>query len=406
MKKRIVFFCSLFLFIFTGYFFFNGEKITLLSDVFLREPRNAENYTEEEKKEEVPNDGTISLSDEQMKHLGIHLESAKEGDILNTLSTRAKVTIDPDAYAHVLPKLSGIAKEIRKKVGDTVRAGELLTILESQEMADLKSNYLTALSRNQLAHSTLERESSLYKKGISSGEEFLRAKNNEEEAKIQVDLYKGKLLSLGLSHGDFSDFILNESVNLRDYPIYAPIDGTILMRHLTQGEMVETGTLLFEIANFKHLFVEMAIYPSELSQLKIGQQLEVKMKDGGLAEEAHLIYISPLIEDHTIAAKAIALLDNREGKWRSGSIVTVSIVTDQIKCPVTVCNEAIQKIDGKNCIFIQTEKGFEKRELTVGKCDAGSTEVISGLKPGERYVSDGSFLLKAELNKALAEDDD
>jgi cobalt-zinc-cadmium efflux system membrane fusion protein len=348
-------------------------------------------------------EGIVALTDEQIKGLGLQTQTAGKGEMLLTLSTRGKVSIDPDRLAHVIPKVSGIAIEARKNIGSYVRQGEIIAILESQDIADLKAAYLAAISKEKLASSILQREKLLYQRGVSAGEDFFTAQNASEEARINLQLAIHKLRAFGISEEEIRSLANNSNNNLRIYPIYAPIDGMVIMRHITQGEHIENTATIYEIADFSRVWVEAGIYPKDLHRLHDGQIVEITNPETNHLAKARLIYISPIVADDTITAKAIALLDNPHGLWRPGSFVKVSIATDQISCPLLICKEAIQKIDGKDCAFVATDKGFEKRELQLGRSDRDNVEVVSGLLPGEKYVANRSFLLKAEMNKELAD---
>ena len=121
--------------------------------------------------------------------------------------------------------------------------------------------------------------------------------------------------------------------------------------------------------------------------------------------QGKLIYVSPVIGDKTITAKAIAELDNAQGKWCPGSFVKVSITTNTFDSPLVVPLEAIQKIDGCDCVFVRTSEGFGKRPVKLGLHDHKNVEIQSGLAPGEQYAANQTFLLKAEMNKDSIEDD-
>ena len=135
----------------------------------------------------------VKLSDDQSKKIGLEIETAAPGTMTLTISSRGKITIDPDRLAHVIPKVPGIVKEARKNVGSRVKAGEVIAVLESQEMADLKADYLAAASKEKLAATLFERETSLYQKGISSGQDYLNAQNSLEEAQINLQLRLSKI---------------------------------------------------------------------------------------------------------------------------------------------------------------------------------------------------------------------
>lgn len=367
-------------------------------------PKKIEN--DSSAKEQSDKEEIVKLTDDQIKTMGLHIQTATPGNMVLSLTARGKITLDPDHLAHVIPKIAGIAQEARKNMGNYVRQGEIIAVLESQAIADLKAAYLSALSKEKLTFSNLVREEKLYQKRISAGQDFFNAQNAYEEAHIQAQLAMHKLHALGLTDEEISRLADPHDFNLRSYNIYAPIDGVVTMRHMTQGEYIENTATIYEIADLSHVWVEMSIYPKDLHRIHEGQWVEVLNPDNQTSAQAKLIYISPIIANETIAAKAIALLDNPYGKWRPGSFVKVNIATDQIACSMIISKEAIQKMDGKDYAFVATPKGFEKRALQLGHSDAQYVEVLAGLTPDEQYVSRPSFLLKAELNKDSAKDDD
>jgi cobalt-zinc-cadmium efflux system membrane fusion protein len=347
----------------------------------------------------------VKLTDDQIKKIDLQLQTAASGKMLQILSTRGKITLDPDRLAHIMPKISGIAKEARKNIGNDVREGEILAILESQEIADLKAAYLTAISKKKLALSILEREDKLFRKGVSAGQDFLNAQNAYDEALINLQLAIQKLQAVGIHEAELKRLANHQDPNLRYYTLYAPIDGTVIMRHITQGEHIDNTMTIYEIANFNQVWVEVGIYPKDLPRIREGQMVEVINPEINQSAQARLIYVSPLIANETITAKAIALLDNAHGAWRPGMFVKVNIATDCIACPLLIAKQAIQNIDGKDCAFVATEQGFETRALQLGRSDHQNIEVLSGLLPGEKYVANHSFLLKAEMKKESVKDD-
>lgn len=107
----------------------------------------------------------------------------------------------------------------------------------------------------------------------------------------------------------------------------------------------------------------------------------------------------------TIAAKAIAELDNQEGKWRPGTFVQAEIATETKEAPIVIVKEAVQVIEGKPVVFLESPEGFQMHEVEIGASDSKNIEVISGLNFGDKYAATQTFLLKADLGKDSVEDD-
>lgn len=344
----------------------------------------------------------IYLSQAQQADFGIDTKLASPGVLSASLSTRGKIILHPDRLVHVLSKIPGVAKVAEKNIGDSVKEDELLAVLESREMADIKANYLAAEEKLSLASSLLEREKRLYEKKVSAEQDYLNAKSFYEEAKINVQLAKQKLHAFGLRDGEINKLSADHNSDLRLYDIRSPIDGIVLTRHITKGEFIENTAIIYEIADLSTVWIEIGIYPKDLIKVHKGQMVKISLPDGKTAE-AKIIYLSPIIQDETITAKAVAELKNPSENWRPGSFVKVNIATGEKELPVVVPKEAIQEMEGKDVIFVKVPEGFERRAVQLGERDDRYVEIRSGLKQGEEYASSKTFLLKADLSKKEAE---
>lgn len=345
----------------------------------------------------------LKLTREQIEQMKLEFHQASPGDLLRSLSTRGKIILHPDGLAHIIPKVPGVALEARKNIGNAVKVNEVMALLESRDMADIKAAYLAALSKERLAASALKREDKLYQEKVSSEQDYLNAKSMREEALINVQLSKQKLEAFGLSEEEVDYLAGQKDPDLRLYQIRSPIDGVVIMRHLTKGEFVDNTTPIYEVADLKTVWVEIGIYPKDLHSIKEGQMVEVIASDSHASSKARLIYVSPLVADETITAKAVAELDNPEGMWRPGVFVKVDIATEKIPLPLVIPQEAVQNSEDKDFVFVVTPQGIRRTFVKLGQADSVNVEILSGLNPGEQYVANKTFLLKAELGKSSAE---
>ena len=210
----------------------------------------------------------LKFKRDQLEKMGIEIRSAEAGALFMTLSTRGKISIDPNRLAHIIPKVPGIATETCKNIGNDVQLNEVIAILESQEMADLKAEFLVALNKEKLAFSVLQREEKLYQKRISSEQDYFNAQNAYADAQINVQLSRQKLRAFGLDEENIQHLGGHEDPDLRLYEIRSPMDGTVIMRHITKGEFIDKSAKIYEIADLSTLWVEIGIYPKDLHQIR------------------------------------------------------------------------------------------------------------------------------------------
>lgn len=385
-----------------------GNEIAEGEDGALGEGFDKENGEEEE------DQSNIQFSEEQIKNHGVTVGQAAAGSLNTTLSTRGKITIHPDCLVHVLPKVPGVVKEARKNIGDSVKQDEIIAVLESREIADVKATYLAALEREKLAGTQLDRETNLHSKKISAEQDFINAKSAYQESKINLQLAGQKLRAFGLGEREI-DLLSNQNIpELRMYEVRSPIDGTIINRHITKGEFIGDTTTIYEIADLTNVWVEIGLFSGDICHACQGSFVEVSVpsenpvngQSQNQREKAKILYVCPIIQEESITARAVAELPNSDKKWRPGTFVNVEISKGETVCEIVVPKEALQNIDGADVVFVKNSDGFEKRIVQTGKSDDNHVEIVSGLEIGEAFADANSFILKAELLKSTVEDDD
>ena len=194
---------------------------------------------------------------------------------------------------------------------------------------------------------------------------------------------------------------IESNASLQPYALRAPIAGTVTQRTINIGELTR-GQSLFTIANLNTLWAELRIFPGQRSQVRGGQsaQLTIGKKTYG-ANILHLLP-SPGNAPHVIARVAI---DNADGLLSSGQLVSAEVVVESDEVPLVVDNRALQQFRDGTVVFIRVDDTYEIRPLELGRSDGRFTEVLSGLKPGDTYVVENSYLIKADIEKSGASHD-
>ncbi|BAW80624.1 RND family efflux transporter MFP subunit [Candidatus Nitrosoglobus terrae] len=343
----------------------------------------------------------IKLTPEAQRKAGIQVEAAGSGIIKTTLTLPGEIQLNPRQEAHVVPQIQGIAIEVRKFLGDKVKKGEVLAILQSRDLADLRSQYLVALQQLDLAHQIVNREEILWRERISAKQDYLIAKIELAKAKVMVEAAAQKLYALDLSKADLAE---KDVALFSHYRLLAPFTGEVVDQDLSLGESVSVGTIVCTIADLSTVWAGITVYTKDLATIQLGQKVKIKAVNTGLATKGSIFYMGPLVGKQTRSAKAYVEIPNPKGYWRPGLFITAEVLQEEIEIPVTVVPEAIQTYQDHPIVFVQHEGIFEPREIILGRRDSHWVEISEGLLAGERYVTRNSFVLKSELNKPVEED--
>lgn len=191
----------------------------------------------------------------------------------------------------------------------------------------------------------------------------------------------------------------NES--LREYPLLSPIDGTVVERHANAGEFT-ADRVLFSILDERVLELHLQAFPADAAKVKPGQA--VLIKADGQQAATKIEFITPRHGD-TPALEVHAPVDNSTGNWVPNQAVEGWVDVAQTPVDLRVDNRALQSFRDWTVVFIQLGNSYEIRPLELGRSDGQFTEVLSGLKAGDSYVVENSFLLKADLEKSGAAHD-
>ena len=345
----------------------------------------------------------LRLDDEELAEFGIELASAGAGTLLVEVELPGEVTLDPDLLVHITPRVPGVVREVHKRLGHTVNAGDLLAVLESRELAEGKAAFLAAGERLELERSNLERETYLHERNISSEQDYLESKQAEAEARISLHSAEQRLRALGLSEDAFASLKNQPEGGLTRYEMRAPLDGTIVDKHITRGEMLHEESLAFVIADLSRVWIVLTVYQKDLALVREGLTATIVASHGLGQVSGTIEYVSPILDEHTRTTTARIVVSNTKGQWRPGLFVTGRVLLDRVDASVVVPKTAIHTIEDQRVVFVHTDDGFVPHTVQLGRSDADDVEILAGLEPGDRYVSKNGFVLKAEMNKAAFE---
>ncbi|MBW2048221.1 MAG: efflux RND transporter periplasmic adaptor subunit [Deltaproteobacteria bacterium] len=341
----------------------------------------------------------IQISKKEMTEFGVEVAEAGPVKIQTYINLPGQVALNADRLAHVVPRVSGIARQVRKVLGDHVRKGEVMAILESRELADAKAAFLAARERISLARANFVREEGLWKGKISAEQDFLEAKQAFAEARINLRSAEQKLHALGFSEASVKKLLKQPDASFTRYEIVSPFDGVVIEKHIVLGEVLRDDARVYIVADMNSVWVDISVYQKDLPVIRKGLPVILSAGRGISDTTGTITYVGPLVGQKTRTALARVVLPNPNGQWRPGLFVTAKIAVDTIEVPVGVPKEALQKMEDKPHVFVKKPNGFSPEPVTLGRSNDRYVEITSGLLSGQKYVSKGAFTLKAQLSK-------
>lgn len=375
----------------------------------------------------------VKLTDAAIQRYGVKVETAAKRVLKPTFTCPARVAFNAEAMAHVGSPLRGRAVEIKTRLGDQVKKDQELVTIESPELGEAQSDFLQKRTAAQsagpqayLAKAAWDRAKGLLEQsqGISLTEvqrreaEYKAAVAAQKAAESGANAAENKLHVLGMDQKATEALAASGEVAPR-FVIRAPIDGQVVQREVTQGELVSPEReALLVIADTRTLWVLADAPEGRLAEVAAGAPAWVSV--GFLAGErldAKVSFISPIVDPTTRTAQVRIDIPQGNGEslhLRPGMFaraeITATARDGKEPAPVMALpEEAVQSVEGGPAVFVPVQgeaNTYAKRPVTVGAAVGGFVPVLTGLKEGEAFVASGSFILKADLGKSTAAHED
>lgn len=311
-----------------------------------------------------------------------------------------ELRVNEDAYAEVGAPVPSRILALHAALGQMVRSGEALATLQSTELGKARSDLITANSRLQLAKQTLERKRRLAGERIVSQRELQEAESNVTSAEADVHAARAALRSLGV--GADTD----QSSDSSQYVLRSPVKGSVLERTAVTGQLAEPSRPLFRIGDLSKLWLTVQAFERDAVRIKVGATVRTTFAAlPGRTFSGKVALIGKEVNSQSRTISVRVEVANREGLLRPGMSATAWI-TPGLGAPtiMAVPAAALQRVEDEWVVFIpQGQDRFAIRGVGRGRDLAGEVEILSGLKPAETVVVEGSFLLKAESDKARGE---
>lgn len=328
----------------------------------------------------------IQLSQQQFDNIGIKLGKLEPANHIPLFIAPAKVVVPPANDFVVSTSQAGLVVKMNASVGDKVAKGELLGLVSSPDLLTLQGNYLKAVGALKLTSATYNRDKKLRKEGVISGRNEQEAFSLYNASVIDVNEAKQLLQFAGMTADDVKQ--LDSTGRLvSQISVKSPIAGRVIERMVVSGTRVDAMAPLYRVANLDELWLEINIPQEHISDIKIGDQVQV---ENTLAEAVIKVLgqsVNP--ENQTILARAVingSQSKDNQSSVRVGQKVNIQLIQTTDVETYKLPGAAIANNDGKTYVFIRDKDGFKVSQVTIlGKQSDGS--VITGNFSGNEDVA-------------------
>ncbi|HYL38501.1 MAG TPA: efflux RND transporter periplasmic adaptor subunit [Bryobacteraceae bacterium] len=368
---------------------------------------------EREKEESKGQAGTVEISPEAQQRSGIVVEPAATAPMTQQLQATGTVQASDSSIAHIRPLTRGRLLDVLVKVGDRVVANQALAQLDNIEAGEILTQYNSAqaeLQRLKIQLAAQQRQVERYRRLVEIGAapqkdyEFSLAEQQglQEGIRAQESAIAGLRARLG--RFGITDPASDAAAMTA---IRAPFAGVIIRSAAAPGDVVEAGAELFSVADLSTVYVQAQVYEKDLGQVRVGQAAAITVDSyPGERFTGRVASISDLIDPQTRTASVRCQVANPGARLKLEMLAMVQFPTSTKRAVLAVPADAIQTIDDKPVVFVQTSaSSFSVRGVDIGSASQGRVEIIRGLKEGEPVVSKGAFAVKSVLlGKELQEE--
>ncbi|MDO9518602.1 MAG: efflux RND transporter periplasmic adaptor subunit [Pseudohongiella sp.] len=220
--------------------------------------------------------------------------------------------------------------------------------------------------------------------------------------------FDGQITSVAVALGDSVNAgevlaAIESNQSLTSYELVAPISGVITARNALPGEQT-AGRVLFTISDTSTVWADLSVFPADLARIDVGDPVRINTPLNNTRIEGTIARIMPdTAANQSVTARV--LLENPQGLLRAGTWVEAQIEIAEHEVPLAVKRVGLQAFRDFTVVYAQIGDEFEVRMLEMGRQSEEWVEVLSGLDPGTRYVTENSYILKADVEKDGASHD-
>ena len=332
----------------------------------------------------------FTVPQEQMGH--VQVVPVQKTRLARRLRLTGNVAYNAFKTTPVFSAIGGPVHEILVAPGETVHAGQALLTVNSPDYSAARSAYIKARDAFALADKLFNRAQDLYAHGAIAEADLQLAESNRTQAQADMQSTEDALRALGLR--DPEAVVKNPPKMTSQIPVPAPVAGEVVERLVGPGQLLQAGgTQAFTISDMSTVWVLVNVYQSDLASVHVGDAVDITTDSYPEVFHGTISYIAPALDPNTRTLQARIVTNNPGKKLKKDMYVTATVQAGAIRDALTVPDAAVLR-DTENQPFVYVQSGnnqFARRLVKIGDSQGAQTQVLDGLKEGERVVGDGSL---------------
>jgi len=343
----------------------------------------------------------VTLTPDAVERAGLTTATVVTGT--SATDVRLPGVVEPNAYRQVAvtPLVPGRVTRVAAQLGAHVRKGEMLAEIYSPALAEARTKYISAQAMLDAHDLQLQRTEKLVEIGAASREELERMHAEHAAQIAEVNSARSQLDLLGVSAPAARGQDGNTISATTSIP--APIDGVVTERAANVGLNVDGATKLFTIVDLSTVWIIADVYEGDFSHIRVGSEAAITTPAyPGTTLRGRVSYFDPQVNAATRTAKVRIEVANPRGDLRLGMYADVAISTGETTARVMIPRASIQQVGNRAVVYLadsQQPGRFVERTVTLGVSSGEQVEVVSGLRPGDVVVTEGSFFVRAERER-------
>ena len=328
----------------------------------------------------------------------IKISVVSQGEVSDILRVAGQIDFDEQALTRIGASVTGRVTQINAQLGNEVKKGDTLALINSSELSNSQLAYLKARSEKEFHRRTVQRAKTLFEADVISAAELQRRESEYEVASAQTRAAQDQLRVLGVNLKAMEELATTGAID-SVASVMATIKGVVVERKVTTGQVVQPADVLFTVADLSRVWAVAQVPEQQVAQVKVGQSVHIEVP--ALENEkliGKLIYVGQTVNPESRTVLVRTELDNTSGRLKPSMLASMLIESTPTKRMVVPITAIVREQDA-DYVFIEEKPGsFRLKPVRLSSEHNGQRVVLDGLSQGMRIVSDGAFHLNNHRN--------